>query len=149
EFGHVQHKAKGPAAGGCDRLNGLGRRVAIYVEHSDLRSLPRIPQGDRPACTRPTSGDHCNAFLKKPGHFIVPIAQRIANYQKMIRLASEALHESERSRSAARCQLRTHAVQQTETLSITSSARASKVGEKAGQESWLERRLKSNSPLSD
>src|SRR5215472_317658 len=115
-FGHVQHKAKGPAAGGCDGLNGLGRRVAIYVDHSDLRSLPRIAQRDRSAYTRPTSCDHCNAFLEKPGHFIVPIAQRIANYQKMIRSASETLHESERSRSAARCQLRTHAVQQTETL---------------------------------
>jgi hypothetical protein len=33
--------------------------------------------------------------------------------------------------------------------SITSSARASKVGEKAGQELSPERRLKSNSPLPD
>jgi hypothetical protein len=48
--------------------------------------------GGRSAYTRPTSGDHCNAFLEKPGHFSVPIAQRIANYQKMIRSASETLH---------------------------------------------------------
>jgi hypothetical protein len=33
--------------------------------------------------------------------------------------------------------------------SITSSASASSVGEKAGQELWSERRLKSNSPLPD
>src|SRR5262249_32217536 len=67
----------GLAACSRDGLGGRGRRVAVGVEDSNVCSLPRIAQRDRPADAGPAAGDHRNVLLEKPGHFPFPSLSRV------------------------------------------------------------------------
>ena len=66
--GHVEREgcALPPASRIC--CGGLGRRLAVDVEHGDLRALARIAERDRAADAGASAGDRRDVVFEKPGH---------------------------------------------------------------------------------
>ena len=69
---HVEREAVGLAAGVEDLLGGLGRRVAVDVEHDDARTLARVAERDRAADAGARAGDGRDVVFQKARHMFRP-----------------------------------------------------------------------------
>ena len=69
--GHVEREALRLAAGIEDLLGGFGGRLAVDVEHHDLRALARIAERDRAPDAGARAGDDRDVVFEK-GHVFRP-----------------------------------------------------------------------------
>ena len=69
----VERKVLRLAAGATDIRRRLGRRLAVDVEHRDLRALARIAKRNRAADPGAGAGNDRDVVLQKPGHWRPPL----------------------------------------------------------------------------